>query len=163
MVSQTGPGSKGQETTYFGPATMKALAKFQQANNITPATGYLNITTLTKVNSLSTTTSKCSDTIPPLTTTSRLPLSYVFTRILKLNSTGIDVKYLQIFLNDNGFTVSTTGIGSKGNESTYFGPATQRALIKYQEYYAKDILTPYGLTKGTGYFGPATMRKVNGR
>ncbi len=100
--------------------------------------------------------------ISPTTTTSRLPKSYVFTRVLKLNSTGTDVKYLQIFLNDNGFTVTSTGIGSKGNESTYFGPATQRALIKYQEYYAKDILTPYGLTKGTGYFGPATMRRVNG-
>jgi len=162
MVSQTGPGSKGQETTYFGPATTKALAKFQQVNNIFPATGYLNPTTLTKVNSLYTTTLKCSDT-PPLTTTSRLPQSYVFTTTLKQGMTSLTVKYLQIFLNDNGYTVSLTGPGSKGNESTYFGPATHKALIKYQEYYAKDILTPYGLTKGTGYFGPSTMKKVNGR
>jgi peptidoglycan hydrolase-like protein with peptidoglycan-binding domain len=72
--------------------------------------------------------------LTPLTnTSSRLPPTYVFTRILKLGSTGPDVKYLQIFLNDNGFTVSTTGIGSKGNESTYFGPATLKALIKYQD------------------------------
>jgi peptidoglycan hydrolase-like protein with peptidoglycan-binding domain len=142
---------------------MKALAKFQQANNITPANGYLNTTTLTKVNSLSITTLKCSDTTSPLTTTSRLPKSYIFTTTLKQGMTSPSVKYLQIFLNDNGFTVSTTGIGSKGNESTYFGPATAKALAKYQEYYAKDILTPYGLTKGTGYFGPSTMRRVNGR
>jgi peptidoglycan hydrolase-like protein with peptidoglycan-binding domain len=76
--------------------------------------------------------------------------------------TSPSVKYLQIFLNDNGFTVTSTGIGSKGNESTYFGPATAKALTKYQEYYAKDILTPSGLMKGTGYFGPSTMRRVNG-
>jgi hypothetical protein len=36
-------------------------------------------------------------------------------------------------------------------------------LIKYQEYYAKDILVPFGLMKGTGYFGPSTIKKVNGR
>ena len=162
-VSQTGPGSKGQESTYFGPATTKALAKFQQANNILPATGYLNTTTLTKVNSLS--TPVCiinSYTIAGLTTTTYTPAKTTFTRSLSLGSTGTDVKYLQIFLNDNGFTVTSTGIGSKGNESTYFGPATYKALIKYQEYYAKDILAPYGLAKGTGYFGPSTMRWVNG-
>jgi peptidoglycan hydrolase-like protein with peptidoglycan-binding domain len=140
---------------------MKALAKYQQANNILPATGYLDTTTLTKVNSLSTTTSKCSDTTSPLTTTSRLPKSYIFTTTLKQGMTSPSVKYLQIFLNDNGYIVSLTGPGSKGNESTYFGPATAKALTKYQEYYAKDILTPSGLMKGTGYFGPSTMKKVN--
>ncbi|MBP7119023.1 peptidoglycan-binding protein, partial [Candidatus Woesebacteria bacterium] len=161
-VSQGGPGSNGQETTYFGPATTKALAKYQQANNILPANGYLNANTLTIVNSLYTTTSKCSDTTAITTTTQGLPQSYVFTTTLKQGMTSPSVKYLQIFLNNNGYTISISGPGSKGNETTYFGPATLRALIKFQEYYAKDILTPSGLTSGTGYFGPATMRKVNG-
>ncbi|MEI6238496.1 MAG: peptidoglycan-binding domain-containing protein, partial [bacterium] len=71
-------------------------------------------------------------------------------------------KYLQIYLNDHGYTVSKTGAGSNGKESTYFGLATQKALIKYQEYYAKEILIPNGLKKGTGVFGISTMKVVNG-
>jgi peptidoglycan hydrolase-like protein with peptidoglycan-binding domain len=49
-VSQFGPGSPGNETTYFGPATQAALIKFQIANNIQPAAGYFGIITRTKVN-----------------------------------------------------------------------------------------------------------------
>ena len=144
LLIQAGYLQQGYNTGYYGPLTRDALNKYKLA----PQSQII--------------TKPC---VPAssFTTTSRLPQSHVFTRVLKLGSTGTDVKYLQIFLNDNGFTVTSTGIGSKGNESTYFGPATYKALIKYQEYYAKDILTPYGLTKGTGYFGPSTMRKVNGR
>ncbi|HEY1037426.1 MAG TPA: peptidoglycan-binding protein [Candidatus Paceibacterota bacterium] len=34
------PGSAGNETTYFGPATRSALSRFQAANGISPAVGY---------------------------------------------------------------------------------------------------------------------------
>lgn len=44
-VALSGPGSSGQETSYFGSATQVALAKFQQANGISPAVGYLGPTT----------------------------------------------------------------------------------------------------------------------
>jgi len=53
-----------------------------------------------------------------------------FTRNLTLGSRGNDVKELQIFLNSNGFGVSTTGAGSPGNETTYFGNKTRQALVK---------------------------------
>jgi hypothetical protein len=95
-------------------------------------------------------------------TTTRLPKSYRFNSILKLGMTSPDVQSLQIFLNDHGFTVSVSGSGSYGHESTYFGPATYRALAKFQEANASAILVPNGLTKGTGYFGSATMKVVNG-
>lgn len=39
-VAQSGAGSSGLETDYFGPATQRALAAFQNANGISPATGY---------------------------------------------------------------------------------------------------------------------------
>ena len=90
-----------------------------------------------------------------------VPTNTKFTRILKLGSIGLDVKALQVFLNNNGFSVSLSGSGSKGNETQYFGPATKNALIKFQEFYANEILLPSGLTKGTGNFGVATMKKVN--
>jgi hypothetical protein len=79
--------------------------------------------------------------------------SYVFTRNLSLGSIGLDVKELQKFLNQNGFTVSTTGAGSPGSETTLFGPATRRALIRYQQ--AKKI------TPAVGFFGPVTRESVN--
>lgn len=87
--------------------------------------------------------------------------SYTFTRSLTLGSVGIDVKMLQIFLNTHNFIITTTGPGSPGNESTYFGALTKQALIRYQNANRSTILTPAGLTQGTGFFGASTMRVVN--
>jgi uncharacterized delta-60 repeat protein len=39
-VARVGAGSVGRETNTFGPATRNALARFQKANNITPAVGF---------------------------------------------------------------------------------------------------------------------------
>lgn len=39
-VAQTGPGSPGNETQYFGTETQSALAAWQTANNVSPASGY---------------------------------------------------------------------------------------------------------------------------
>jgi hypothetical protein len=66
-----------------------------------------------------------------------------------------------MFLNNNGFAVATTGPGSPGNESSYFGAKTKVALTKFQNAYAAQILTPQGLTKGTGILGPYTRQIVN--
>ena len=64
---------------------------------------------------------------------------------------GLDIKELQIFLNKNGFTVSDTGAGSIGNETTYFGIKTFNALKKYQ----KSVGLP-----SFGIFGPMTREKM---
>jgi len=84
-----------------------------------------------------------------------------FTRNLTVGATGADVLELQKLLNSKGYTVATAGAGSAGMESQYFGPATKAAVAKMQEAYAAEILTPLGLTTGTGYFGASTRAKAN--
>ena len=86
---------------------------------------------------------------------------YQFTRSLKLGDTGDDVKKLQEFLNTNGFKLADSGPGSPGNETTFFGSLTRAGVIKFQNAYASDILTPVGLIKGTGFFGQSTIEFVN--
>jgi Putative peptidoglycan binding domain len=74
--------------------------------------------------------------------------SFIFTRDLQLHDTGVDVRMLQQFLNNNGFLVSQTGPGSPGNETTYFGVKTLVALVSFQK--------SAGIVPAKGYFGPIT-------
>ena len=83
--------------------------------------------------------------------------AYAFGRSLTVGSVGEDVRELQKILNAEGFTITASGSGAPGSESTYFGLKTKLALIKYQNFYRADI----GITTGTGYFGPATMKFIN--
>lgn len=83
-------------------------------------------------------------------------------RTLKLGDSGEDVRALQIFLNkDKSTTVALQGLGSSGNETSYFGNATKNAVIKFQEKYLYDVLVPAGLRSGTGYVGKLTLAKIS--
>jgi len=85
---------------------------------------------------------------------------YQFTRFLRLGSVGDDVLMLQKFLFSHPPITSNGGFGA-GNETKNFDLVTKDALIKFQEAHAGDILTPLGLTKGTGIFGAYTLKYVN--
>jgi peptidoglycan hydrolase-like protein with peptidoglycan-binding domain len=84
--------------------------------------------------------------------TQTVQTKYVFKRSLTIGASGEDVRQLQIFLNKNNFVVARAGVGSPGKESTFFGPATRLALIRYQ--IAKKI------TPAAGFFGPTTRTRV---
>lgn len=87
---------------------------------------------------------------------------YTWTRNLQQGASGDDVKKLQQFLNSSSdTTVAASGAGSVGNESTFFGPATRAAVIKFQNKYAAEVLAPVGLSAGTGYFGASSRAKAN--
>ena len=87
---------------------------------------------------------------------------FTWTRSLTVGSTGADVKKLQEFLNGTTATrIADSGAGSPGNETSTFGPMTAKAVAKFQDIYASEILTPVGLSKGTGYFGASTRAKAN--
>ena len=88
-------------------------------------------------------------TAPTTSTTTPTSVGTILalTHNLYVGISGEDVRALQQFLNRNGFTVASTGNGSPGNETTYFGPATRAAVIRYQ--------TAYGIPT-TGYVGIMT-------
>jgi hypothetical protein len=84
-----------------------------------------------------------------------------FTKNLSVGSQGIEVKKLQVFLNSAGFTISTRGSGSPGNEGDYYGTATADAVVRFQNMYKSELLTPRGLSSGTGVFDATTRKKAN--
>jgi hypothetical protein len=79
---------------------------------------------------------------------------YTFNTNLTLNSKGTDVMNLQKVLNMSADTqVASTGAGSPGNETSFFGPATKAAVVKFQ--------VKYGITPAAGYVGAITRAKLN--
>lgn len=82
-----------------------------------------------------------------------VPPKYLFTRDLSLGSSGIDVKFLQVFLNNHGYKLASTGPGSTGLETSFFGNLTKDAVSRFQ--------ASNGIKPAVGYFGPLTRAKVN--
>ncbi len=86
----------------------------------------------------------------------------IFTVNLSLGSRGTQVTTLQQILNrDESTRVASTGPGSPGNETGYFGSLTKVAVVRFQEKYASEVLAPAWLSLGTGYVGFYTRAKLN--
>ena len=69
---------------------------------------------------------------------------------------NIEVRCLQEFLKNQGQDVYPEDLVT-GN----FLSLTQTAVIRFQEKYKAEILTPLGLGQGTGYFGVLTRQVAN--
>ena len=67
-----------------------------------------------------------------------------------------EVRCLQQFLKDQGPSIYSEGLVT-GN----FLSLTRAAVIRFQEKYTSEILTPVDEIKGTGYVGPLTRKKMN--
>lgn len=63
-----------------------------------------------------------------------------------------DVLELQKWLNNHGFTIATTGPGSPGKETSFFGSLTMSSVKKMQKFYNIEQ---------TGYFGPKSRQVAN--
>lgn len=78
--------------------------------------------------------------------------NFNFTRNATIRTINSEVINIQRLLNTMGYTVATTGAGSKGNESSFFGPKTRLALIRFQRAFA---------IPATGFFGPLSRAAMN--
>ena len=89
--------------------------------------------------------------------------TFIFQKNLSIGTNSPDVLKLQQILNSDPETkIADAGIGSSGKETSYFGNLTRLAVIKFQNKYEKDILSPAGLSFGTGFVGSLTRNKLNG-
>lgn len=77
-----------------------------------------------------------------------IPKGYKFIRNLRFRMSGVDVKYLQIFLKAQGPAVCPY----KFVPSYYFGPVTLSCVKKFQAKYKIPV---------TGFVGPKTRAKIN--
>ena len=74
---------------------------------------------------------------------------------LQKGDTGEEVRRLQQCL------AQDSQVYPEGTINGNFGQLTQQAVIRFQEKYVSETLTPIGLTKGTGKAGQLTREKLN--
>jgi peptidoglycan hydrolase-like protein with peptidoglycan-binding domain len=82
------------------------------------------------------------------------PSTFQFTDNLTVGSRGEQVTELQELLIKEGVYPEAMVTG-------YFGPLTKAAVIRFQEKYSSEVLTPVDLTQGTGFVGSSTRKKLN--
>jgi hypothetical protein len=86
---------------------------------------------------------------------------YTWTRNLKIGDRGADVLALLKTLNKEGLlNNSTEGLYGSADQAT-IDEGGASAVVGFQEKYASEILTPNGLSHGTGYVGASTRAKLN--
>ena len=85
--------------------------------------------------------------------------AFQFKSYLKLGSQGNEVKELQKCLANPA--AGGPDIYPEGEISGYFGEKTKAAVIRFQEKYRAEILTPNDLKEGNGEVKKSTQNKLN--
>ena|SRR3989344_1715108 len=163
-IAESGVGSIGNETMYFGSLTTKAIQKFQVKYGVAAPgdVGYGNFGPKTRVRVQEVFGSEAPSI--PVAPTSVTPtssaastVSAAFSRLLSPGASHADVKRLQQLLNSDPDTrIAESGVGSIGNETMYFGSLTTKAIQKFQVKYG--VANPGDV--GYGNFGPKTRVRV---
>lgn len=89
---------------------------------------------------------------------------HTFNTDLKIGDRGSGVGYLHIALEKEGFSIPDGEGPQKDGETindSWFGEVTASKVSAFQEKYRSEILTPAGLSNGTGYLGARTRAKLN--
>jgi peptidoglycan hydrolase-like protein with peptidoglycan-binding domain len=124
--------------------------------------GSLGTKTLELINSLVSVNSVTENLTTPATQSSDSPVPKAIIKDAKslvpstekinkdsrVGMVGDNVRTLQKFLNANGYIITESGPGSVGNETSYFGLLTKKALQKFQ--------TDYNISDKTGAMDAAT-------
>ena len=176
QIAESGVGSPGHESDYYGALTVAAVQKFQKKYDLvsdgTPSTTgygalgpktraaiemYLSGETAPTGTESVMTPAPTPVVSPASVSTGSAPAVYLTSALAK-GKTHSDVKSLQLVLNSDPETqISNSGVGSPGNETNYYGAMTEKAVQKFQEKYG--IAAP-GDT-GYGSVGPKTRAKIN--
>ncbi|MBU1091525.1 peptidoglycan-binding protein [Patescibacteria group bacterium] len=159
QIASSGVGSPGNETEYFGSLTKKAVQKFQKKYDIVSSgdentTGYGLVGPGTRAKLAEVFAGGVSAPTAPTTTTG---VSATFASGMGSGMSNTNIKRLQQLLNSDSDTqIASSGVGSPGNETEYFGSLTEKAVQKFQE--------KHGIAKkgdsGYGYVGPKTRAKI---
>lgn len=151
---------EGTVSGYFGPLTMRAVERFQVAYGVAsaglPGYGSVGPKTREKLQQVFSAASGAATVVAPAPV-SAVASTALFIRDLQKNSSGADVKQLQMVLNSNVATqITASGAGSPGNETDYFGLLTEKAVQKFQEKYGIAVSGD----SGYGIVGPLTRAKL---
>ncbi len=149
----------------FDDGLKSAVARFQEKYPVdillpqgkTSGTGMLDDWTLTKLNALAI---KYNIHLSDFSVSTAAAPRIYFTEDLSIGSVGSEVVFLKKVLNSDPAT-AIVKTGSAAALENVFDADTAAAVIKFQEKYAADILTPAGLVHGTGTVGAATRKKLN--
>ncbi|QQG46251.1 MAG: peptidoglycan-binding protein [Candidatus Niyogibacteria bacterium] len=164
VIAASGVGSPGNESEYFGSLSEKAVQKFQAKYGLAKAGdagyGYVGPKTRAKLAEVFV---KSAAAAPELPVVPAVPspvaaaVSPVFNRALTIGSKGEDVKRIQQLLNSDPDTmIASSGVGSAGNETEYFGSLSEKAVQKFQVKY--DVAKAGDA--GYGFVGPKTRAKL---
>jgi len=152
---------EGLTTGYFGQLTEKAIQRFQSkygvvSSGTSQTTGYGLVGPKTRLKLQEIFEKSISSSTKSITKSSTSVLA-IFTTPLSKGMFNSDIKRLQQLLNKNFDTqVASSGVGSVGNETRYFGVLTEKAVKKFQKKYGVAKLGDAGY----GYVGPKTRAKL---
>ena len=149
---------EGSVTGYFGPATERAVKRFQAKYGISQI-GRVGPATRAKLSSVYSTNTVSSPVSVPRTQviTAAVKIDAVFTKNMSKGTDDNDVRRLQQLLNtDTDTRIAPNGPGSPGNETTMFGSLTETAVQKFQ---VKHSVASPGQS-GYGTVGPMTRAKL---